>query len=191
MSGKPASDAASQRVSDALLDRRDVLLRDRAADLDRSSKTKPVPRSPGLDVDPHFAELARAAGLLLVDVVDLDLLAIVSRYATCGSPTLASTLNSRFMRSTQDFEVELAHARDDRLAGLVVGRDAEVGSSCGRRLSACRASPGRPWSSARSRADDRLGELHPLEHDRRRPDRTACRRWWCPSGRRSATMSPA
>ncbi len=63
-----------------------------------------------------------------------------------GLPTLASTLNSRLQAVDDDLEVQLAHAGDDGLAGLLVGADAE------RRIfvrpasaSACRASPDRPW----------------------------------------------
>ena len=50
---------------------------------------------------------------------------MVSRYATCGLPTFASTLNSRSEPVDDDLEVELAHAGDDRLAGLLVGVHAE------------------------------------------------------------------
>ena len=40
-----------------------------------STNSKPVPRSQRLERDPHFGELAGAAGLLLVDVLFVDRLA--------------------------------------------------------------------------------------------------------------------
>jgi hypothetical protein len=51
----------------------------------------------------------------------------------------------------EHLEVQLAHAGDDRLAGLLVGADRKVGSSSASAGSRCRASPGRPWSWARWR----------------------------------------
>ncbi len=49
-----------------------------------------------------------------------------------------------------NFEVQLAHARHDGLAGVFVGEDAESRVFLGQPLQAIRPfSPGRPWSSAR------------------------------------------
>ena len=42
---------------------------------------------------------------------------------------MASTLNSRMQAVDDDLEVELAHAGDDGLAGLLVGATRKVGSS--------------------------------------------------------------
>ena len=46
---------------------------------------------------------------------------MVSRYATCGLPTLASTWNSRFKPVHDYLQVQFTHSRDDCLPGLIVG----------------------------------------------------------------------
>ena len=93
--------AEARRLRDhrleALLARRDELARDRAA-LDLVDELEVALERLGVAGD--AAVLARATGLLLVGVVELDLLAlIVSRYATCGGEVTTSALYSRFMRS--------------------------------------------------------------------------------------------
>ena len=92
---------------------------------------------------------------------------IVSRYATCGLPTLASTLNSRIMRSTSTSRCSSPMPRDDRLAGLVVGVDLErrvlVGERAERLAELVLVVLGLRLDRD---GDHRLGELHPLEHDR-------------------------
>ena len=67
--GKPASTPDLLHRLDALLDRRDVLLRHRAAD-DLVLELEALAGLQRLDDDLDAGELARAAGLLLVRVVD-------------------------------------------------------------------------------------------------------------------------
>ena len=92
---------------------------------------------------------------------------IVSRYATWGLPTFAATQNSRTMRSTSSVEVQLAHAGDDRLAGLIVGPHLEGGILFGERVERLAqlvlVDLGLRLDGD---GDHRLGELHALEHDR-------------------------
>ena len=72
-----------------------------------------------------------------------------SRGSTCGLPTLASTLNSPHPVD-QDLQVELTHARDDRLTGLLVEADLERQVPPRPKASGWpERSPGRSWSSAR------------------------------------------
>src|SRR6185369_16637874 len=62
--------ALGKRMADALLDRRDKLVRDRAAD-DVVDELEPAAARERLDPEVDLAELAGAAGLLLVAVVAL------------------------------------------------------------------------------------------------------------------------
>ena len=50
---------------------------------------------------------------------------MVSRWATCGLPTLASDAKLALHAVDDDFQVQLAHAGDDGLARLFVGTHAE------------------------------------------------------------------
>ena len=117
--------AVLERFLDALLDRRDVLARDHAAD-DLVLEHEARARLGRLHVDDHMAVLSLAARL--PDELAFDLL-----------DALANGLAVRHLRPTDirldlelahhavddDLEVQLAHARDDRLRRLLVRVDAE------------------------------------------------------------------
>src|SRR6266513_1176405 len=117
--------ARVERLADALLDRRDVFLRDRAAD-DLVLELEPFP-GVRLDLEIDVAVLAPAAGLAHVAPLRLggvaDGLAVGDlRLADVGlHPELAQ------QAVHDDLEVQLAHAVDERLPRLVVARHAEGG----------------------------------------------------------------
>ena len=77
-------DAVIHSLAHAVLDRVDELLRNDAAD-DLVLECEAFTRLLRRELEPAMAILT---------------MRIVSRYATCGLPTLQSTLNSRSMRST-------------------------------------------------------------------------------------------
>ena len=178
--------AVRQRVLDALLDRGDELARHDAA-LDRVDELEALARLLRLDLEARRGRTGPCrptGGRTCLRRRDTAL-RIVSRYATCGLPTLASTPNSRFMRSTMisrcsspmpemmvwPLSSSVLHAERRVFLGQAAEGDAHlllVGLGLG--LDGLR--------------DHRLREHHLLERDDRRPDRTASRRSSRPSGRR-------
>ncbi len=133
--------------------------------------------------DDHLGVLTGTTGLLLVDVVDL--LHRTTKRLAVGHLRLTDIgLDPEFALHPVDhhLEVQLAHAGDDRLAGLLVGMHPE-----GRILF------GQPLDGDRQLLLVRLGlrldrlldhrgrEVHRLQHDRVVRVATASRRWWCPS----------
>src|SRR3954466_1190233 len=113
-----------------VVDRRDVLARDATTgDVVHELVARAGPGlgvDARLDGDDHLRELAGTTGLLLVGVaVVLDLLA---DGLAVGDLRLADgRLDAELALHAvdQDLQVELAHAGDDRLAGLLVGLDRE------------------------------------------------------------------
>ena len=110
-------------------------------------------RLAGNSVDLHVAVLAAAAGLLRVPHLAVGR---TGERLLVGDLRLADArLDAELALQTvdDDLEVQLAHAGDDDLTGLLVGLDAE-GRVLGHQLlrGRRRASPGRSWSSARSPA---------------------------------------
>jgi hypothetical protein len=89
----------------------------------------------GLELDPHVAEHAVPAGLLLVAAVDLGLAADVSLYGTFGVWVAIAGPELALEPFDDDRGVGLAHGYQDLLAG---GRPLErtVGSSSSMRASA-------------------------------------------------------
>jgi len=77
--------------------------------------------------------IARGAGLLDVPPLASARLRMVSRYATCGLPTLAPTPNSRIMRSTM-ISSAVRPSRENGLAGFQVRVHAEGGVFLGQLL---------------------------------------------------------
>src|SRR6266404_5250023 len=78
------------------------------------------------EVDHDVAVLARAAGLaheLLAHVVDGLACGLAVR--DLGTADVRLDVELALEAVDDDLEMELAHAGDDRLAGLLVGRDAE------------------------------------------------------------------
>ena len=144
--------AGAERLLDALVDRRDVLLGNRAAD-DLVLELVAVARLLRNDVDDDVAVLAAATGLageLHVDVVDALAGGLAVRDLRLADVRLDLELAQQAV--DDDLEVQLAHAGDDRLAGLRVGADAERRVLLGELGQAVtRACPARPWSSARWR----------------------------------------
>ena len=146
-----------------------------------SMKTKPDPRSPGSDVDLDLGELAGAARLLLVGVGQVDRLREIFAIGDLRRTDIGLDLELALHAVDQDLEVELAHPLDDRLAQFMVGGHAE------RRILARETIErdahlllvGLGLGLHRD-LDDRIGEFHPLEDDRRIGRATAYRRWWCP-----------
>ena len=113
-------DAALERLLDALLDGGDVLDGDRPA-LDLVDELEALPGS-GLEVDVDDPELARAAGLAHEPAFDVlgapaDGLAI----GDLGAADVRLDLVLALHAVDQDLEVQLAHARDLGLTGLLVG----------------------------------------------------------------------
>ena len=97
------------------------------------SKTKPVPRSPGLDLHEDVAVLAVTAGLLGVLVLAVRVLRDGLAVRDLGLADVRLDLELAPEAVDDDVEVELAHAADDRLARLLVRVDAE-GRVLGREL---------------------------------------------------------
>ncbi len=120
------------------------------------------------------------------------LVRIVSRYATRGLPTFASTLNSRRMPVDDDLEVQFTHPFDDRLTRLASVCTRNDGSSC---ASLPSAMPMDFCVLHRLRLhgdrDDRFRKFDSLERDDVVRMRTACRRSSRASRPMTAAMSPA
>ena len=160
--------AALQRVLDAGVDRRDVLLRDHAAG-DLVDELVAAAGAGGLEVDDDVAVLALAARL--ADVLHVHLLDGLGDRLAVGDLRLAGggvDLELAEHPVDEHLEVELALAADDRLAGLVVGVDLE------RRVLVRQRGEGLAQlvlGVLRLRLDrdldDGLGEVERLEDDRR------------------------
>src|SRR5690606_37843527 len=122
-----SEDAELHRRLDALVDRRDVLARDAATgDLVLELVDLAVRGVERLEGHLDLGVLARATRLLLVRVVDL--LDLAADRLAVGDLRLADVrldLELATHAVHEDVEVELAHAADDGLTGLVVLADAE------------------------------------------------------------------
>src|SRR3546814_1439849 len=122
----------------------------------------------GSDADLDAAELARAARLLLVGIVDVD--GLRERFAVrhLRRADVRFDLELALHAIDEDVEVKLAHALDDRLARFMVGRHAERGILGGQTVERDTHTflVGLGLRLHRQ-LDDRLGEFHPLEDDRR------------------------
>src|SRR5438105_1519130 len=117
--------AGLHRLLDARVDRPDVLLGDLAAD-DLVLELVAGARRLRGEVDDRVAVLARAARL--PDELAPDLLDRLADGLAVGDLRAADVrvdVELALQPVDDDLEVELAHALDDRLAGLLVGRDAE------------------------------------------------------------------
>ncbi len=161
-------DAALHRFLDAGVDRGDVLAGDHAA-LDLVDELVAAAGTGRLERDARRARTGhdhRSGGRSGLSTFSTGWV-IVSRYATCGLPTCASTLNSRIIRSTSTSRCSSPMPADDRLAGLVVGVDPERRVLVGERAErlAELVLVGLRLGLDRDR-DDGLGEDHLLEDDR-------------------------
>src|SRR5205823_8995915 len=101
-------------LAHALLDRRNIFLRDVAA-LDLIEELKASAALAGDDLHLHFAELARAARLLLVGVGELDRLREIFAIGDLRSADIGLDLELALHAVDEDLEVKLAHPLDDRL----------------------------------------------------------------------------
>src|SRR5206468_9097401 len=107
-----------------LLDGRDIFLRDvTALDLVEELEARTALGWDHVDLD--LAELAGAARLLLVGVGQIDRLREILAIGDLRSADIGFDLELALHAVDEDLEVELAHPLDDRLAGLMVGRDPE------------------------------------------------------------------
>ena len=148
------------------VDRGDVLLRDHPAG-DLVHELVAPARAGRLEADHHVAVLAPAAGL--ADVALLDLLDRLADGLPVGHLGLAHVgVDPELAQHPVDqhLEVELAHARDDGLAGLLVGVDPEGRVLLGQGLEGL----GQLvlvvlGLGLDGHVDDRLGELERLEDD--------------------------
>jgi hypothetical protein len=128
MTGLSPRNAAGHRLADALLDGRNELLWDGSADdlvLEDEARTALA----RLEPDEHVAVLAAAAGLLGVLVLGVDLLRDALTVGDFGLADVRLDLELALQAVDDDFEVELAHAGDDRLRNLLVGKRRKKGSS--------------------------------------------------------------
>ena len=116
----------------------------------------------GHDLD--AGELARAAGLLLVDIVDRRRAAEPLAIGDLRGADIGVDLIGPAQDIDLDVEVELAHALQDGLARFLIGRDAE-GRVLGRELRQRDAELLLVGLRLRldGDLDHRLRELHPLE----------------------------
>src|SRR3954464_854352 len=169
--GIPGEHARLHRLLDAEVDRRDVLLGDFPAD-DLVHELVAVARRHGFRVDHSVAVLAATSGLadeLALNLLDrlAERLAVRDLWAADVRVDVELALEA----VDDDLEVQLAHAGDQRLAGLVVGVDAKGRILLAQPLQA-RAElvlVGLRLRLDRDR-DDGIRERHRLELDRRRVD---------------------
>src|SRR5262249_20926436 len=112
------------RLAHALLDRRDELLRDHAAD-DVVVEHVAGSALARLDLHQDVTELAATARLLRVLVLARDLLADRLAVRDLGLADVALDFELALQAVDDDLQVELAHATDDRLPRLFVGMHAE------------------------------------------------------------------
>ena len=177
--------AARERFLDAHVDRLDEFLRNRSAlrlvleDVTRA-------RLAGIQMDLHVAVLAAAARLLRV--LHFAVGRARERFLVRDLRLADGRLDAELALQPvdDDLEVQLAHAGDDDLTGLLVGLHVER-RVFGHQLLKADAElflVGLRLRLDRER-DDRLREVHRLEDDRAASRRTACRR-----SRRSSSRRP-
>jgi hypothetical protein len=158
--------AARECFLDALVHGLDVFLRDCAA-LDLVFEDVAGARLAREQPDLHFGELAAATGLLRIPHLAVGRTG--ERFLVGDLRLADARLDAELALQTvnDDLEVQLAHAGDDHLAGLLVGLDAE-GRVLGHEL--LQTVPELLLVALCLRLDrqrdDRLGEVHRLEDDR-------------------------
>ena len=168
--GVAGDDTLAEDGLDALLNTGDVLPGDGTA-LDVGLElevhaTLFVREVLGLELDLDASVLAGTTGLLLVGVVDLGGLGDGLTVRDLGSADVGLDLELAEHAVDDDLEVELAHALDDGLVGLLVAAEAEGGILGGEadeglgHLLLVGLGLGLDGD-----ADDGLGELHLLEDD--------------------------
>src|SRR3546814_12682984 len=114
------------RRAETLFHRRDIFARNVAA-LDLVDEGDAATALARRDLDLDAAELARAARLLLVGVVDRHRLRERFAIRHLRRAHVRLDLELALHAIDEDVEVQLAHALDDRLARFMVGRHAERG----------------------------------------------------------------
>src|SRR3546814_4684649 len=113
-----------ENAFDALLDARDVLLRNGTTD-DLGFEGKFLALRIRFEDDLDARELSGAAGLLLVRVVFFGLARDRFAIGNLRRTDIGLDLELATHAVNEDVEVKLTHAGDDRLAGLLVGLDTE------------------------------------------------------------------
>ena len=126
-----------------------------------------MPGSFGSTIDLDARELARAAGLLLVGVVDLGPLRHRLAIGDLRRADIGVDLVGALQDVDLDVEMQFAHPLEDGLAGLLIGRDAEGRIFRGelRKRDAELLLVGLRLRLDRD-LDDRIGEFHLLQDDR-------------------------
>ena len=114
------------RLDDSLLDGRDILPRNRAAD-DLVDELEPFPLLTRLDGDPDVAVLAATAGLADVAPFLLHLARDRLAVGDLGAPDVRLDLELAQQAVDDDLEVEFAHPRNEGLPRLLVVPDLEGG----------------------------------------------------------------
>src|SRR6267143_44921 len=117
-------DTRLERLADALLDRRDVFPRNRAAD-DLVLELEPLTGLIRLDLEIDVAVLAAAARLAHVAPLRLGRLADGLAVGDLGLADVGLHPELAQQAVHDDLEVQLAHAVDERLSRLLVARHAE------------------------------------------------------------------
>ena len=107
-----------------LVHRRNVLARNSAA-LDGIDELVTLARLIRLDLEPDMAKLPASTRLLdeLAFLLDSLLDALTISHLRCTDIGINAEFSSHAI--DDDFKVEFAHTRDDRLAGFLVGTHAE------------------------------------------------------------------
>ena len=152
LDGVTGQNARVQGFLDTLVDGRNVFLRHDAAD-DLVLELVALARLLRVHVDDRMAVLAATTGL--ANELALGGEDLVARTLAVGNLRLADVclhLELAHQAVDDDLQVQLAHAGDDGLAGLMVGGHAEGRVLLGQLLQGdLHLGPGRPWSSARRR----------------------------------------
>src|SRR6185437_8355613 len=157
--------AVVDRDLEAFLDARDVFLGYRAADhvvLELEARA----RRQRLEADLDAGELARAAALLLVRVVDLGRARDGLAIGDLRRADIGLDLELALHAVDDDFEVELAHPLNDGFAAFLVDRDAErriLGGETRQRLAHFFLVA--LGLRLNLNFDDRIRKLHALEYD--------------------------
>ena len=160
-------DAVFHGFLNTLVDRGDVILGDDAT-RDLLDELVTLARAGRLDVDDHMAKLAAATGL--ADELAHDLLHRLADRLTVGDLRLADIgvhLELAQQPVDDDLQVQLAHAGDDGLAGLLIGANLKsrifLGQLMQRSAQLFLVGLG---LGLNGNGDNRLREIHGLENDR-------------------------
>jgi len=120
--GEAGNHTGAQHAVEALFDAGDIFLRHRTAN-HLGFEFETLAGLIGLDDELDPRELARTTGLLLVGVVDFRALGDALTERHLGRADIGINLVGPAQDVDLDVEMEFAHALENGLAGLQVGRD--------------------------------------------------------------------